>query len=338
MKKPLLLAVIAFPALVPAQTNGLLFDGVDDRALVPNTALNTIGEGDFTIEAWVKADETLQSSHPRMVSNQATLGVGFMFFFHDLWGGSAHKMLGVQMEGTNYILIDNGLYNGNILDGTCHHVAVAREVDTLHFFVDGSWIGDRQLFTAVPTAASTSPTMQLGLDPGNANGYNGELSQLRIWDRARAASEILADMSWSIDGNTPGLLGYWELNDGSGQTIVDRTGTANGFIGATASPEAQDPAWSSGGCAVSGVGIEETGTSGSSLWPSPAHDVITIALGPGEKATSITLCDALGNVVREERPRAFASTTINIADLPTGLYFATVRSNGNTRTLRFAKE
>ncbi|MEO8069186.1 MAG: LamG-like jellyroll fold domain-containing protein [Flavobacteriales bacterium] len=339
MKKPFLLVLTAaLPVFASAQTNGLLFDGIDDRVVIPNTALNNIGEGDFTVEAWVKADETAQAQHPRIFSNRGGSGSGFMFFFHDLWGGSLHKMLAVQMEGTNYILLDNGLLNGNILDGTCRHVAVAREVDTLHFYVDGSWIGDRLLYTPAPTMASPAQEVLIGNDLSDAYSFSGGISQVRIWNRTRTMAEIVADMSWSIAGNTPDLVGYWELNDGAGQVVVDKTGAGNGYLGTTAAGDSQDPTWSNNGCAVSGVGIDENMSTTASLWPSPAHDVITIGLGRAEKGTTITVCDALGNVVRQERVKTLYSANINVADLSTGLYFAIVRSNGNTKTLRFAKE
>ena len=49
-------------------------------------------------------------------------------------------MLAVQLNGVNKFLINNGTYNGSLLAGICHHVAVSRKSDTLYFYADGALI------------------------------------------------------------------------------------------------------------------------------------------------------------------------------------------------------
>ena len=79
----------------------ITFDGTNDYVAANNDALNGIATGDFTFEAWINADLAGQNAHPTIFSNRPVSGAGVMFFFHNNWGGSAYKMLCVQIGATN---------------------------------------------------------------------------------------------------------------------------------------------------------------------------------------------------------------------------------------------
>lgn len=233
---------------VTAYGQGLHFDGVDDRVTIPNFQLNAIGTGDFTLEAWVRGIEAEQVEHPRILSTRAVLDHGVMFFFHGLWGGTSYKTLCLQIGGVNYLNVDNGPINGSILDGTCHHVAVSKDQESLRFYVDGQLIGQRALVGPVD-AATPAQNMIIGDDGPDPHPFKGTIGQVRVWDEVRSAAQIQASMGFSIAGNTPGLFGYWELNEGAGQLATDGTNTANGVLGTSTLAEDHDPTWGDG-CTV----------------------------------------------------------------------------------------
>ncbi|MFT3884205.1 MAG: gliding motility-associated C-terminal domain-containing protein [Flavobacteriales bacterium] len=234
---------------VAAHGQGLHFDGVDDRVTIPNVQLNTIGTGNFTLEAWVRGIEAEQVEHPRILSNRDARDHGVMFFFHGLWGGTHYKTLCLQIGGVNYLNVDNGPINGSILDGTCHHVAVSKDQDSLRFYVDGQPIGQRALVGPVD-AATSAQDMMIGNDGPDPHPFKGTIGQVRVWDEVRTAAQIQASMGFSIAGNMPGLAGYWEMNEGFGQTVMDKTTTANGTLGVSTLAEPQDPTWGDG-CSLS---------------------------------------------------------------------------------------
>ncbi|MBL7985493.1 MAG: LamG domain-containing protein, partial [Flavobacteriales bacterium] len=234
------------PIRIPAG-KCMLFDGADDRVTLPNGVLNDIGTGSFTVEAWVRGTEADQATHPRILSNRDQIDNGFMFGFHGIWGGSAYKMLCMQLDGHNYILINNGTYNGRILDGTCHHVAVSKGPDSLRFYVDGAHIGSKVL-QGNPSAATSALTMLIGNDEPDPQPFQGNISQVRLWDFVRTQAEIQADLEYSIPGSTPGLVGYWEMNEGVGQAIMDATNTSNGALGSVGSADVSDPTWTNDCC------------------------------------------------------------------------------------------
>jgi hypothetical protein len=193
------------------QNGSLLFDGVDDRAFCANTALQSIANGPFTLEAWVRVEQEGDAgTHMRLLSNRTGVGVGLFFGFHALWGGSAYKMLTVQMNNHNYLVVNNGLFGASLLDNDCHHVAAVRDATHVRFYVDGSYMGQVGTF-AEHTAYSRAQQMMIGDDPVSSGPFAGELSHLRIWNYARTEQEIADGMHAAITGNTPGLLGYWPM-------------------------------------------------------------------------------------------------------------------------------
>lgn len=331
MKKTILIfSIINFILLVPvfAQNDtSLYFDGVDDYVEIPNVAMNSIGTNDFTYEAYINGDESLQNNHPIIFSNRSQTGVGSKLFFHNSWGGSQHKMLSVQLDGSNYFLINNGTYNNSLLDGTCHHVAVSRKSDSLYFYADGALIGKKQI-GGNPSISSTAP-LWIGQDLPINNTFEGTISQVRIWETVRTETEIYNNMSLSIAGNTPGLLGYWELNEGINQVAIDKTANNNGQLGNSASTDNHDPQKNINYC-LSSVGVEENKLQISLLIsPNPNNGKFRIELNNSIKNTSIEVYDIVGKKVFEEVING-NSLSINISDQPNGFYFIKLNTNGKT--------
>ena len=62
--------------------------------------------------------------------------------------------------------------------------------------------------------------------------FNGVIDEVRVWNVARTATEILNSMSLEIP-TAPNLIGRWSFNDGSGASVADSTGNANGALNGT---------------------------------------------------------------------------------------------------------
>ena len=61
-----------------------------------------------------------------------------------------------------------------------------------------------------------------------------------------APTDIAANYDNRLSGAGATLIGYWRLDDGSGQTLENEVG-ADGTRGASTAEEASDPAWSTDG-------------------------------------------------------------------------------------------
>ena len=74
--------------------------------------------------------------------------------------------------------------------------------------------------------------------------YAGEIDEVRVWNAVRSQGQIQSNMYLSLVGNEPGLMGYWRLDEGSGQEVFDGAhGSSIGVLGATVAPDLDDPAW-----------------------------------------------------------------------------------------------
>ena len=229
------------------ESSCLTFDGANGYLTAPSTALNAIGTGDFTFEAWIRGLENEQPSHPPIFSNRTGESSGTVFFFHDNWNYSVSKMLSVRLEDVNYFIFNNGTLGGTMLDGACHHVAITREGSLLTFYFDGGVIGTTNIYAGNPSVIGANQ-MFIGRDQITQTNFNGNLSQIRIWNYARSQVDIQSFKDFSISGSSGGLSSYWEMDDGLGEVIIDKTGTANAQRGSTAGPDINDPSWGSDCC------------------------------------------------------------------------------------------
>jgi hypothetical protein len=90
------------------------------------------------------------------------------------------------------------------------HLAAVHAGSTTTLFVDGVQAVQTELYDS----AAVSGTLRLGGRPIAGRGLHGVVSEVRIWNRARSAKEISDQQATMIDGNEPGLLAYYPMNDG----------------------------------------------------------------------------------------------------------------------------
>ncbi|MGA2296666.1 MAG: T9SS type A sorting domain-containing protein, partial [FCB group bacterium] len=75
------------------------------------------------------------------------------------------------------------------------------------------------------------------------------------------------------------------------------------------------------------------------LYPNPSGNEITLPLEPGLKANSICIYDYNGNLMKKVNCNVLFLTqvTVNISDLPAGIYIANINYTGKTETYKFEK-
>ena len=76
------------------------------------------------------------------------------------------------------------------------------------------------------------PEFHIGTAYNNVRNLCGYLSECRIWNRALTAEELAEQKvrPYYVDPKSEGLVAYWKFNEGSGSTIVDRTGNGNDAV------------------------------------------------------------------------------------------------------------
>ncbi|MCH8811197.1 MAG: LamG domain-containing protein [Gemmatimonadetes bacterium] len=237
----------------------LMFDGVDDRVLIPWDA--SFPTDVFTIAAWLRL--TAPGRRAAVIArgeDDNSFNLSWQMYV-----GSAGS-LEIMLEASNE---DNYCYPNNdcvplgvcesgdlfVADGAWHHVAATRDVGgTLVIYVDaveqarceGTGIpssNNQQFLSVGATHGQIGPLPPGGKEPP-IWFFPGEIDNPAMWSRSLSPSEIQAVHETGVDVISLGLQGYWSLNEGQGQTVFDRSPAANhGYRGAEPDVDSADPAW-----------------------------------------------------------------------------------------------
>jgi hypothetical protein len=62
---------------------------------------------------------------------------------------------------------------------------------------------------------------------GSPNYFEGKMAHLRVWSTIRSDVEIERYYNRTVDNRATGLLGYWKLDEGTGDTVYDSSSSSN---------------------------------------------------------------------------------------------------------------
>jgi len=197
------------------QTQVLRLDGVDDYvSVVHSTSLNISQQ--ITIEAWVKLansalDQKIIGKTP--VGSGYLLGVGNGKLYPEFWDCQGNR---------------NAFQEGQIASNQWTHIAVTwKQGENMIGYINGIEVGK--------TRASSNPlgtnnrNLRMGVAPWDLNAFkvNGAIDEVRIWNVARSATDISNNLKKSLLGTEAGLVGYWNIDNATGNTIKDLTAYGN---------------------------------------------------------------------------------------------------------------
>lgn len=194
---------------VPGRDYALRFDGVDDQLLLPlPEALST-----YTVEAWVRPMKTVDQS---VLLRSAASGPASQF---------SHQLL-IQDGRFAHYLYDGGRRylagTTTIIPGQWYHVAITAEAGgVMRLYVNGTEEGTP---VTISTPWSGGDRFYVGSASNNSAAFEGDVDEVRVWNTVRPQNEIAARMRERLEGNEPGLAGYWRLDEGEGTAVRDATG------------------------------------------------------------------------------------------------------------------
>jgi hypothetical protein len=97
--------------------------------------------------------------------------------------------------------------------------------------------GEENQYLLFPTTTATTTYMVVGRNVGSLYGGSqpalpivATVDELSIWGRERSELEVRETKKFRKAGNEPGLLTYWQFDEGNGTTVYDRTDTLNNGI------------------------------------------------------------------------------------------------------------
>ncbi|MEM7394413.1 MAG: LamG-like jellyroll fold domain-containing protein, partial [Verrucomicrobiota bacterium] len=178
-------------------------DGVDDIAKTTNITSELFVTTGYTFEIWFKAD-TLDP-----------VGGNVLFGTDDpaakFWFGVSNNVLYFRHFG------DTIMGSTPIQTGVWHHAAVSMDQGCVctFLYLDGN--NEDVLSGGIPFG--TDPVITIGANNGN-QFFDGQVDEVRIWDRLRQDTEIQATMNQAHPTNN-GLAFYYNFNHGPQSHLVD---------------------------------------------------------------------------------------------------------------------
>lgn len=211
-------------AALPAQPfagpyeHSLALDGDGDSVEVPHAAALNLNDGDgFTLEAWVKLDDTTDCHS--IVDKAATLSSAYRLHICDGW---------VKSQGTFY-------GNTPIPVDTWSHIAVVwdRSTGVESTYING--VLDGTYSHGGPE--NVDPPLYIGSVWGSGLFLDGNLAEVRLWNTARDVDDIRRTLHTALETPRPGLVAVWHLSDDYTDAIGGHDGQPQGNA-ALAGPEA----------------------------------------------------------------------------------------------------
>ncbi|MCK5331881.1 MAG: choice-of-anchor D domain-containing protein, partial [Candidatus Marinimicrobia bacterium] len=212
------------------------FDGTDDYVEVPDDE-SLEPSNEITVEAWIRITGSASEIHAIIAKR--------------VWESDCRGYL-LRIKGSDntpgFTLYGGEGYNrmlcsaGPILDNEWYHIVGTYDGTNIKIYVNGVESNTEPFSSFNPISSSS---LYIGFDIANGGSYfNGNIDEVRIWNIARTQEEIQANMSHHLVGDEEGLVGYWRMDEGSGQTLVDWSINENhGQLGSNAGVDDSDPAW-----------------------------------------------------------------------------------------------
>ncbi|WP_264526011.1 alkaline phosphatase family protein [Flavobacterium sp. N502536] len=181
--------------------------------------LYNFGTSDFTVECKVKTSGF--SSDPAIVSNKKWASGSNPGFVIAGDGASWRANIGTGSSRMDL----KGSYPIN--DGKWHHLVmvVDRTARSFKIYQDGALANQAAISSDFGSLSSGLP-LAIGQDGTLAYGrtINGNIAEVRIWNKALPESSILNNMCTAVTTSHPdysSLIGYWKGDTGSGNIFTD---------------------------------------------------------------------------------------------------------------------
>ncbi|MEF3694311.1 MAG: LamG domain-containing protein, partial [Candidatus Cloacimonadota bacterium] len=226
----LLLALLATVGMVWAQDQAFDFDGETCITIGNMTSDVTTS---FTVEAWFRTNDITVSQTGEPGDLTAT---GVVQFGRTIFGSSAatEKPMWVSILGNSVLVRTFGANDPQItyvIPGfnttTWYHIAVsAARSGTVTLYINGVSVAS----APAGTLYSWNNQLTLGdLRDGRGLTFWGAIDDVRVWNDIRTGAEISDNYDKTLNGDEPGLTGYWMLDGNTLDTTANNyDGTVSG--------------------------------------------------------------------------------------------------------------
>ncbi|MDD4924651.1 MAG: LamG domain-containing protein [Dehalococcoidales bacterium] len=217
----------------------LSFDGVNDYIFKTTSGFES-SDSQGTISAWIKTNNRNEVDSIFSSSDTATAD------YYLLFGMDTDGTILIQQKNND--TIDQVLTVNTVNDNNWHHVVVVSNGTSYFLYINGK-IETTRVGSGSNTGDWFSDTsgrdnINIGALIRNTttNYFNGSIDDVRIYNYARTPSQIQQDYNAGFAAHfgpktdcdldpgactTNGLVGYWDMEEGSGILIHDQSGNNN---------------------------------------------------------------------------------------------------------------
>lgn len=199
-------------SLSPAVGKCLQFNAANSSISIANPGVNL--NQDFTVELWVKTMNTYVNlldcgNHQLKIANGKVV-----------YTDGPHTLTQQDLA----IAVSNNSW---------HHIAVVNNVatNTVEIYLDS--------FKVAVATGYYFANYNFG-DFAVPSGFTGYLDDIRIWAAVRDSSQVVDAMNMVMPSNSPGLKGYWAMNEGAGTMLFDGTNYAHNAVASNCSWSSAD--------------------------------------------------------------------------------------------------
>ena len=195
----------------------VVFDATSDAVSFPNDAALKLGAS-WTIEMWIYPSGESGGLYTKGTGTSPITSVEMQYF--GLSGGAPYAYFANGSAGASSLFATK-----SVTAGAWNHVAWVANDDVLTIFVGGKSSGSTNTET---DATDGSGEASIGYHSSlAATAVNGYVSDVRISNYARYTSSFSPATSLSADGSS---VAFWPLDEGSGDTVTDASGRADGTL------------------------------------------------------------------------------------------------------------
>ena len=208
----------------------LTFDGANDIVTVPDAACLDL-TGGMTLEAWVYPINSLSAWRSVIMKEQPGNCIYYLYANTDYTGPATGVFIGSEkmLSGGQMIPLNAWTHLAATYDGASQKI-----------YVNGVLLTSR-----AQTGSILTSTGKLSIGGNTVWGENfcGRIDEVRVYNRALQATEIKTDMGQALGTLTPtptptptplplntGLVASYNFNEGSGSTLLDRSGNGNNGV------------------------------------------------------------------------------------------------------------
>ncbi len=204
----------------------LRFNGEDTRAVCPAAASLNLTNA-LTVEAWILPNgwgEFVNFGLGKIVDKKNV----FLQLIESYPSLHGHSLLLQMVHANGAVSYSNSPENSLAL-GQWQHVAITYDGQgEVRMYINGLEQGVSH--TRPPSGNikdHSTEELYIGNDESTGMTFEGNIDEVRLWTMVRTPEQIQASMNSYISGNEDGLVGYWRMDEGNGETIEDRSGNGN---------------------------------------------------------------------------------------------------------------